>query len=119
MLRIEIKRAYLKPEGQDGFRCLVDRLWPRGLSREMLRLDAWYKELAPSGELRRWFTHDPGKWPGFKRRYFSELDDQSEVVAELLSRAQQGRLTLVYAAKDEQYNNAVALKEYLEAKLAN
>lgn len=116
-MQIAVKRAYPSPDTQDGFRCLVDRLWPRGVGKEELRLDAWYKELAPSGELRRWFAHDADKWSEFKRRYFRELDSRTELVEELLSRAQQGRLTLVYAAKDERYNNAVALKEYLELRL--
>jgi uncharacterized protein YeaO (DUF488 family) len=93
---------------------LVDRIWPRGLSKESLPLDAWLKDLAPSTELRKWFAHAPAKWPEFKARYFRELDAQPEATMQLLDLGRRGRLTLVFAAKDGQHNNAVALKEYLE-----
>ena len=118
MLPIGLKRAYEEPEDDDGVRVLVDRVWPRGVSKEELRLDAWMKEIAPSTELRRWFGHDPEKWAEFKRRYFRELDGRRELVEELLERVRAGRVTLVYAASDERHNNAVALKEYLEARVA-
>jgi len=113
-MKIRLKRAYDPPAGSDGSRLLVDRLWPRGVSKERLRLAAWLKDLAPSNELRRWFDHDPLKWEEFKRRYFRELEACPEEVAALRSRLEQGRVTLVYAASDESCNNAVALKEYLE-----
>ena len=113
-MKIGLKRAYDLPAGSDGSRLLVDRLWPRGVSKQRLRLDGWLRGLAPSDELRRWFGHDPLKWEEFKRRYFRELEACPEEVAALRSRLEQGRVTLVYAASDEHYNNAVALKEYLE-----
>jgi uncharacterized protein YeaO (DUF488 family) len=116
-MEIGLKRAYEMPAEEDGFRVLVDRVWPRGRSREALRLDAWLKEIAPSGELRKWFSHDPQRWEEFKRRYFAELDRCREGVEELLSRAQKGRVTLVFGARDIRHNNAVALKEYLEGAL--
>jgi len=111
---ISLKSAYAEPEPGDGLRILVDRLWPRGLSRERMRLDAWLKELAPSHELRRWFGHDPGKWDEFRRRYFSELATREEPVAELAGKILASRVTLLFAAKDQQHNNAVALRDYLE-----
>ncbi len=111
-----LKRAYEKPEGNDGIRVLVDRIWPRGLSKEELKLDAWSKDIAPSSELRKWFGHDPEKWDEFKRRYFRELDDCREAVDDLLAKVKKGRVTLVYAAHDEACNNAVALKAYLETR---
>jgi len=92
-------------------------VWPRGLSREALQIDVWLKDLAPSTALRQWFAHDPGKWAGFKRRYFTELNDNPEIINSLIQRARSGRLTLVYAAKNEKFNNAVALKAYIESRL--
>ena len=111
---ISLKSAYAEPEPGDGLRILVDRLWPRGLSRERMRLDAWLKELAPSHELRRWFGHDPEKWEEFRRRYFSELAAREELVAELAGKISASRVTLLFAARDQQHNNAVALRDYLE-----
>ena len=111
---IRLKRASAVPADDDGFRVLVDRLWPRGISKAQLRLDAWAKELAPSTALRQWFSHDAGKWPEFKERYFGELSSRQEQVARLVEQARIGRMTLVYAAKEDRYNNAVALKEHLE-----
>lgn len=108
------KRAYASPQPQDGARFLVDRLWPRGVKREELELDGWLKEAAPSDELRRWFHHDRARWGEFKDRYFAELRDKPESWKPALEAAQSGRATLVYAAKDEACNNAVALKEFLE-----
>ena len=113
-MQIRLKRAYELPEKSDGLRILVDRIWPRGVRKEELKLEAWLKEIAPSSELRRWFGHDPEKWEEFRRRYCRELDEQKEVVEELRSKVRQGRVTLVYGAKDERFNNAAALKEYLE-----
>lgn len=114
---VSLKSAYAEPAPDDGWRCLVDRLWPRGLTRESLQLDEWQKDLAPSDQLRRWFQHDPAKWPEFQRRYFAELDDCEDAVAGLLARIEEGRVTLVFAARDQQHNNAVALRNYLERKL--
>ena len=115
---IALARAY-DPPGDDGrARLLVDRLWPRGMSRERLRLDAWLKELAPSDELRRWFGHDPAKWEEFRRRYFDELAARDKAVAELLGMIGAGRTTLLFAARDRQHNNAVALRDYLQERLS-
>ncbi|WP_066729743.1 DUF488 domain-containing protein [Desulfuromonas sp. DDH964] len=113
-MEIAVKRAYEEPSAKDGRRILVDRIWPRGRSKEVMQLDAWLKEVAPSDELRKWFGHEPEKWPEFKRRYFAELDDHPEAVAELRGLLGRGRVTLVFGARDEAHNNAVALKEYLE-----
>ncbi len=111
---IRVKRAYRAARRSDGFRVLVDRLWPRGLARERARLDLWAKDLAPSPELRQWYGHDPARWNDFTQRYRRELDQQPEAVAALLEQARRGPVTLVYAAKDEALNNAQALKAYLE-----
>jgi uncharacterized protein YeaO (DUF488 family) len=113
-MQIELKRAYEPPAPSDGRRVLVDRIWPRGIARAALRIDAWLKELAPSSGLRKWFGHDPGKWQEFKERYARELDGRADALAPLLEMANAGRLTLVFGAKDTEHNNAVALKEYLE-----
>lgn len=111
---IRVKRVYEKASPSDGYRVLVDRLWPRGLSKEEARIDAWLKEIAPSTRLRQWFGHDPSKWSEFKKRYFRELDGRTELVASLAERAKTQTVTLVFAAKDERHNNAQALKEYLD-----
>lgn len=113
---IRLKRAYDPPAKQDGVRVLVDRVWPRGVSRENAALDRWMKEVAPSTELRKWFKHDPGKWEEFRKRYAEELADQGEVIAFLKETSRRGTLTLVYAAKDPEHNNAAALKRYLERR---
>jgi uncharacterized protein YeaO (DUF488 family) len=112
-MSIRLKRAYDKPEEDDGYRVLVDRLWPRGLSKADLKLDSWLKQIAPSDELRKWFGHDAHKWDEFKRRYWAELESEPEALQELARRAVAGRVTLVYAASDRAHNNAVALQEYL------
>lgn len=111
---IRVKRAYRAARRSDGFRVLIDRLWPRGLSKDRLRLDLWAKDLAPSTELRRWYGHEPECWEEFTQRYARELDGEPDAVAFLLQRAAEGPVTLLYAAKDETFNNAVALKTYLE-----
>lgn len=111
---IHLKRAYEDPTPSDGFRILVDRLWPRGVRKEAARIDLWLKDIAPSSELRKWFGHDPARWDEFRRRYFQELDGKPELVGQLRERLRQGNATLVYAAKDEEHNDAVALQEYLE-----
>ena len=113
-LEIETKRAYDAPAGSDGRRVLVDRVWPRGVTKGELRLDDWVKELAPSSELRKWFGHDPAKWRGFKDRYFKELDERPEELERLLAKCREGTVTLVFGARDTVHNNAVALKAYLE-----
>ena len=111
---IALKRVYEAPASDDGLRVLVDRLWPRGLNREMAHLDRWEKELAPSDELRHWFSHDPEKWPEFRRRYREELEEKLPQLREMVRETHRGKTTLLYAAKDEQHNNAVVLKEFLE-----
>lgn len=113
MVTIHLKRAYEKPSRSDGLRILVERLWPRGLSKERAAVDVWLKEIAPSPELRRWFGHDPAKWEEFQKRYWAELDANPEAVAELRGKTGKGTVTFVYAARDEQHNGALALKEYL------
>ena len=100
-------------------RFLVDRLWPRGMSRERLKIDAWLKELAPSNELRLWFGHEPEKWEEFRRRYLSELAERGKTVAELLAKIKDERATLLFAARDQQHNNAVVLRDYLERALTS
>jgi len=114
---IKVKRVYDEPSSDDGVRVLVDRLWPRGLSKESARIDLWLRDVAPSDELRKWFNHDASKWEEFKRRYFKELEN-NKAVNELINLLRDGRtITLLYSAKSP-YNNATALKEYLESKLA-
>ena len=110
---MKLKRAYESPESGDGTRILVDRLWPRGLSKDAAGIDLWLKEIAPSTPLRKWFGHDPVKWPRFRDRYFAELDANSEAMTRLREELRKGPVTLVYAAKDREHNDAVALAEYL------
>lgn len=112
-MNIDIKRVYDKPDPKDGLRVLVDRLWPRGLTKEAARVDVWLKALAPSTELRQWYQHDAQKWPEFKARYYAELGANSEAVSELLGYVKKGRLTLLFSTKEPQLNNALALKEYM------
>jgi uncharacterized protein YeaO (DUF488 family) len=114
---IRVKRVYEEPSDQDGFRILVDRLWPRGLRKSEARLDLWMKEIAPENRLRRWFSHDPEKWEEFRKYYLKELEQKEEYVQELLDKARDTDLTLLYAAKDEIFNNATVLKEYIESRL--
>ncbi|MDV4343828.1 DUF488 domain-containing protein [Methanoculleus sp. YWC-01] len=111
---IRTKRIYEEPSVDDGVRVLVDRIWPRGISKEKALLDRWEKDLAPSGELRRWFGHDPAKWEEFLRRYRAELEGKAEALARLRREADEGTITLLYAARDETHNNALALKRYIE-----
>jgi uncharacterized protein YeaO (DUF488 family) len=110
---VRVKRIYDPPEAGDGYRVLVDRLWPRGVSRERARLDQWARELAPSGELRRWFGHDPARFNEFRSRYLTELKDQAEGIADLRRRARSGPVTILYAARDEVHNEAVVLAQRL------
>ena len=115
---IQTRRAYDPPRRGDGYRVLVDRVWPRGVSKDDLDLDEWRKEIAPSTRLRKWFGHDPERWQGFQQRYFAELGEKQDAVRELVKRARQGRLTLVYGARDPDRNQAVALSAYLRARAA-
>lgn len=110
---VRLKRAYEPPARSDGYRVLIDRLWPRGVSKEQAQLDEWARELAPSGELRRWFGHDPARFDEFRRRYRDELTGQEEKVQELRRLARAGTLTLVYGARDSEHNDAVVLAELL------
>jgi uncharacterized protein YeaO (DUF488 family) len=112
-MAVRIKRVYDPPAPSDGYRVLIDRLWPRGITRERAQLDEWARELAPSGELRRWFGHDPARFEEFRRRYDAELASYSEKLRELRSRARAGTLTLVYSARDTEHNDAVVVAEVL------
>ncbi|HET6360911.1 MAG TPA: DUF488 domain-containing protein [Gemmatimonadota bacterium] len=114
--KVKLKRAYEPPEAGDGMRILVDRLWPRGVSKEAAAIDLWLKEIAPSIQLRQWFAHDPRKWPRFRERYFAELDANPEPVEALRKAIRRGPVTIVYSAKDEEHNDAVALREYLGSR---
>lgn len=113
-MRIKLKRAYEAPAKTDGKRILVERLWPRGLTREAAKLDDWFKEIAPSLELRKWYGHDPEKWPEFQKRYRAELAANKDAARRLRALCEKGTVTFVYAAKDEERNSAVVLKSYLE-----
>jgi uncharacterized protein YeaO (DUF488 family) len=112
---VRLKRAYEPSARSDGYRVLIDRLWPRGVRREEAKLDEWARELAPSAELRRWFGHDPDRFDEFRRRYTHELAEQDGKVRELRRRARNGTLTLVYGARDQEHNDAVVLAEILRA----
>jgi uncharacterized protein YeaO (DUF488 family) len=116
---IRLKRAYEPVSAADGKRILVERLWPRGVSKEQVALDEWLKDIAPSQELRRWFAHDPAKWAEFERRYLQELEGNPEQVAYLEQIVSQVPVTFVYAARDEQHNSALILKRYIERHLDN
>jgi uncharacterized protein YeaO (DUF488 family) len=113
-MNIHIKRVYEPPEKEDGVRILVDRLWPRGLTKEKASVDIWLKEIAPSTDLRKWFAHDHGKWTEFKTRYRAELKENDKQVALLKEEIKKGKVTLLYGAKDEECNEAVVLQEFLE-----
>ena len=114
---LQLKRVYARGGRSDGRRILVDRLWPRGLTKEKAALDEWMKEIAPSTELRRWFAHDPDKWPEFRKRYRQELRAHADLVREIATRASRGRVTLVYGARDELRNEAVVLAAVVRSKL--
>ena len=114
---IKLKRAYEPATADDGARFLVERLWPRGVTKPRLKLDGWLKDVAPSPDLRKWFSHDPKKWPEFRRRYFTELRAHSAAWQPLLTAARRGRVTLVYATHDAAHNGAVALKAFLDRRL--
>jgi uncharacterized protein YeaO (DUF488 family) len=110
---IKLKRAYEAASDDDGVRILVERLWPRGISKEKAKIDEWLKELSPSPELRKWFGHDPERWKEFQKRYRKELDQHQEMAKDLKRRARGKTITFVYAARDEEHNSALLLKEYL------
>lgn len=114
MVQVILKRIYEQPSPSDGSRFLVERLWPRGVSRERAALDGWLKEAAPSDALRRWYGHDPAKWDEFRRRYIAELGEKPGALDPIIAAARKGSVTLVFAAKDPQLSNARALKELLE-----
>ncbi|HEY6631983.1 MAG TPA: DUF488 domain-containing protein [Rhizobiaceae bacterium] len=114
-MRVAIKRVYEPASSEDGRRILIDRLWPRGLSKEKAGVDLWLKEIAPSGELRKWFGHDPAKWDQFRRRYRSELDANGEALQALKEAIGKGPATLLYGARDEEHNDAVVLRDLLLA----
>lgn len=112
-MKVLVKRIYEPAGKSDGFRVLVDRLWPRGMSKENAKLDLWLPDIGPSTKLRQWFNHDPARWEEFRHRYHAELKDKKDLVAELKGRAKQGTVTLLYSAKDDEHNQAVVLRSYL------
>lgn len=114
---ITLKRAYEPASRADGLRLLVERLWPRGIAKADLAVDGWLRDVGPSTELRQWFAHDPGRWAEFRRRYFRELDSRPDAWRPIVSAARRGgTVTLVYSSRDTEHNNAVALRDYLQAK---
>ena len=113
-MNVKVKRVYERPAKDDGSRILVDRLWPRGLSKEKADVDLWLKDIAPSTELRKWFGHDPEKWKSFRGRYETELKSKDELVEMLKAKAGKGTITLLYAARDEKNNEALVLKKVVE-----
>ena len=115
-MNIHLKRVYEVPSQDDGMRILIDRLWPRGLTKEKAHIDLWLKEVAPSTELRKWFNHDPEKWPEFKRRYLEELRRQPEALEHLIEAIGTRRATLLFGSKEERFNDAVALQEFIHAR---
>lgn len=112
-MQVKLKRAYEAASQSDGTRILVDRMWPRRISKEKAKIDLWLKDLAPSKELRKWFGHDPDKWEEFQDKYFQELENNQDQVKTLVEQVRQDPVTLVYSAKDPEHNNAVVLKKYL------
>jgi len=114
---LQIKRVYEPWSKADGERILIDRLWPRGLKKENVKIDEWMKNIAPSNELRTWFSHDPKKWSEFKRRFFSELEGKQDLLNRIVNDARKGTVTLLFGAKDDRFNNASALKEYVETRM--
>ena len=111
---IKLKRVYENPSPKDGLRVLVERLWPRGLTKERAAVDLWLKDVAPSAELRKWFGHDPARWEQFQERYRQELREKKDAVQLLRQKGKEGTVTLVYAARDEDHNGALALKRFLQ-----
>lgn len=111
---IKLKRVYDIYDENDGYRILIDRLWPRGISKVDVKIDEWSKEVAPSNQLRKWYSHDVAKWPEFKQLYFKELKNERALIQAIIEKQAGNTVTFIYAAKDETHNNAVALKEYIE-----
>ncbi len=114
---VKIKRGYSRPSKDDGKRILIDRLWPRGIKKDDAWIDDWLRELAPSHELRKWFNHDPNKWREFEKRFFLELEGKRDVIDGLVSTARKGTVTLLFGSKEERFNNAVALRLYIESRM--
>jgi len=114
---IKIKRVYEEAEHDDGYRVLIDRLWPRGLSKKKLEMDEWLKEIAVSDELRKWFSHKPSRWEEFRKNYSAELKGKDKLLNSLVAKAGKGNVTILYGAKDELHNNAVVLKELLDERI--
>lgn len=114
-MKIRTKRVYDAASDGDGFRVLVDRLWPRGLTKEAARIDYWAKSVAPSNELRRWYRHEPASWPEFEQRYTAELDANPVGVSELRARLPEGTVTFVFSSRESELNNATVLRTYIEA----
>lgn len=117
MKSIKLKRVYDPASKEDGTRILVERLWPRGIKKEDLKMNLWLKEVAPSTNLRKWFSHDPAKWSKFQEKYEEELDANQEALEPIIKALRQGPVTLLYSSKDTEHNNAVSLKNYLETKI--
>ncbi len=113
-MSIQLKRIYEAPSGSDGTRILIERLWPRGLSKVKAKVDVWLKDLAPSSSLRKWFNHDPARWREFRSRYFKELEQRHEELTTLIEHVKSGAVTFVFASREERFNNATALKQYVE-----
>jgi uncharacterized protein YeaO (DUF488 family) len=111
---IKLKRAYEKPAKDDGERVLVERLWPRGVTKDQAKVDLWLKDIAPSAELRKWFGHDPERWVEFRQRYRKELEQKADLIRLLKRKAKEGTITLIYAARDEAHNSALVLRQFLQ-----
>jgi len=118
-MKVSVKRIYESAAKSDGFRVLVDRLWPRGISKSDAKLDLWLPDLGPSTALRQWFNHDPARWVEFQRRYHAELKEKRALLATITEQAKTGSVTLLYSAKDEEHNQAVALRNYLLKRIAS
>lgn len=116
-MAIKLRRAYAEPGADEGYRVSVDRIWPRGIRKDKLEYDEWMKDIAPSTELRKWFNHRPERWDEFRERYERELVDKQELVQRLLHQARRGNVTLIYGSKNEEMNQAVALRDYLNKRL--
>jgi uncharacterized protein YeaO (DUF488 family) len=116
-INLDLKRVYDQPKRTDGFRILVDRLWPRGMSKDRAKVDLWLKEISPSNELRKWYGHDPAKWAEFKKRYFQEIQGRREEFDLPREKAGEGTVTFLFSSQEEKLNNAAALKEFVEKQL--
>ena len=114
IVTLKIKRIYEEAEKSDGFRILIDRLWPRGIKKDNAHIDLWLKEIAPSNSLRKWFNHDPKKWPEFQKRYAKELEEKEEMLDTIRKKEKQYTVTLLYGTKETEHNNAIALKNFIE-----